>query len=96
LETEEEELSDQGGGGDEGQSTPFSLKRCGKEKKDGTQKRKKYNKTHVDPMVLKKSDLDEIDDKVRDTMTEVLNQFEQKYMKMSGTSRRICASCRSK
>ena len=35
-------------------------------------------------MVLTERDLDEIVDKVRDTAIEVLQQFEQKYMKTLG------------
>lgn len=38
-EIEEDELLGQGEGGDEGQGTPFILKKCGKEKKGGTRKK---------------------------------------------------------
>ena len=40
---------------------------------------------HIDPMVLTDGDLDEISDKVRDTTTEVLQQFEQQYMQTLGS-----------
>lgn len=36
-------------------------------------------------MVLTEVDLDEIGDKIRDTMTEVLQQFKKKYMQMLGS-----------
>jgi len=36
-------------------------------------------------MVLTERDLDEIGNKVRDTMTKVLQQFEQKYMQTLGS-----------
>lgn len=35
-------------------------------------------------MVLTQGDLDEIGDKIMDTTTEVLHQFEQQYMQMLG------------
>lgn len=35
-------------------------------------KKKKSDKSQVDPMVLTQGDLDEIGDKIRDTTTEVL------------------------
>ena len=40
---------------------------------------------HLHPMVLKEGDLNEIGDKVRDTMTEVLQKFEQQYMQTLGS-----------
>lgn len=61
------------------------MKRRGKEQKGGTWKKKKSNKSEVDPMVLIEGDIDDISDKVRDTMTKVLHQFEQKYMQTLGS-----------
>jgi len=73
----EQELSEQGGGGGEEQSTPFILKRRGQENTIGHHKKNKLDKqTHLEPMVLTEGGLDEIGDKVRDTTTEVLQQFE--------------------
>lgn len=79
--TNEQEISKQGGGGDEEQSTPFILKKRRQEQMGGQRKKHKYEKrTHLDPMVLNEGDLDDISEKIRDTMIEVLQKFEQQCM----------------
>ena len=79
-------MSEHGGGGGEEKITPFILKRHNQEQTAGQCKRHKLDKQmHLDPMVLKEGNLDEIGYKVRDTMTDVLQQSEQKYMQMLGS-----------
>ena len=73
-------MSKQGGRGDEEQSTPFILKRCGKGQQEVPRKKHKSDKSQGDPMVVMEGDLDEIGDKIRDNMTKVLQQFEHQYM----------------
>ena len=77
-------MSEQGGRGDEGQSTPFILKRHEKGQQEGPRKKQKSYKSQGDPMVLMEGDLDEIGDKIRDTMNEVLQKFEQQHMQTLG------------
>lgn len=48
-------------------------------------KNQKLDKSQVDPMVLIEVNLDEIDDKIRDTKTRVLQKFEQQYMQTLGS-----------
>lgn len=85
LETKEEEQSEQGSRGDEGQRTQIRRKKRGQEQWKGPQKRKKSDKSQGHPMVLMEGDLNAIGNKIRDTMMEVLQQFEQQYMQTLGS-----------
>ncbi len=60
--TETKEIRGQGDRGEEGQRTPFILKRRKLEKQARSQKKQKAQKTQVDPMVLTESDMEEIGD----------------------------------
>lgn len=81
---EEEEKIMQGGGGDEGQSISFQVKRQREQQKEGPWKKSKVNKPPLDPIMLMEGDLDEIGDRVLDTITHLLQQFEQQHLQSLG------------
>lgn len=72
--TDGKEHSEKEGGGGEEQNTPFTLRKHSKETTVGLRKKKKLDKqARIDQIFLTKGDLDEINDKVRETITELWN-----------------------
>lgn len=92
--TKEEEQYEQGGGDQE--SSPFWVKWNWEKEKEGLQKMSKATMSSLDPITQIEGDLDDIGDKVRDTMVELLYNFEQYQKQALFPFRRVYVSYRSK
>lgn len=56
------------------------MKRYREQQKEGPQKKSKVTKPPLNPITLRKCDLDEIWDKLCDTIAELLQRFEQQHL----------------
>lgn len=70
--TNEEDQLEQDGGSEEGQSTPFWVKRYREQEKKGPWKETKEAKPSLNLITLTDGDIDEIRDQVRDTNAELM------------------------